>query len=395
MFVSINSGSSSLKVKIFDNDTLNEISVIQLKNYSGKEVVLELSSKKNSSSTKLDQETWEHRFDIIANEINKNSISVDGFSEENIFVYRIVHGGEKYTNPLELRDNIIEDLEENYNLLAPLHNPIAIKSVKEFRKIFPEAKHFGVFDTAFGKDIPAINFLYGLPFEMYEEHRVRRYSFHGISHKYVYTELLKINSNLKNVISLHLGSGSSVVSIVDGKCYDTSFGFTPNENLIMSTRSGEIDYDAIHYLKNKLKLSDKELDEMINKKSGMFGISGYTQDMKILLDDYHTNTRAKLAVDMFVDRIVKSIYAQYAHFEKLDAIIFTGGIGQGSDVIRKMICSQLRKSGVYLDDTINIGKIDVSAQLKINSENSEVQIYIIPTNEELQMVQEIKSLDVL
>ncbi len=405
--LAINSGSSSLKFKLFDVifDTKTHQATFvplfqgQFKHYSEKEFTYEAGeNKKTLKTVKIKKEIWDERTDYLIQSLINLHIIKD-FDEIDCIAHRIVHGGEKYTKPTILNNEVIKDLEENYNDFAPLHNPYAVGIIKKLLNKDLQKLHLGIFDTAFNSTIPKENFLYGLPYEYYEKYKVRRYGFHGISHKFVSEEYQKFLQNLKEsgmkqkfkdnkVISCHLGSGSSVCAIKGNRVVDNSFGFSPSENLIMSTRAGELDYDAIIYLKRKLLLSDNDIEYIINNESGLLGISGYTQDMKTLLKDQRINKMAKLAIDLYIQSIIKYIGAFMTVLGGLDVLIFTGGIGEGSDYVRKHIAAALLPFGVVIDSHKNNTNTDIDSNLNITGEDSKSYIFVIPTDEELQMAKE-------
>ena len=375
----INAGSVTIKYKLFGDDFLCLISGV-LDNKKGKYV-----SELTKSDTKYEWEISKDQFDnapeLILNECKDFKIEKIGF--------RIVHGGDKYTESIEITDDVISGLEK-ISALAPLHNPPAIKIIKKFRSIISDTPFFGVFDTAFYANMPEKAFMYALPYEYYQLYKVRRYGFHGISHNYLYNELKKIEPAAKKVISCHLGGGASISAINDGICIDTSMGFTPQEGLIMATRPGDVDDGAVEFLQSVTKFNDEEFGKIQNEKSGLLGVSGYTSDMRTLLEDSaNGNDRAKLAIDMYIYRIQKYISAYIGLLNGVDAIIISAGVGAGSDVIRERIFKDLTYFNLIIDKEINTGKINVDYNLQISSFAS-VPIWIIPTNEELHIAKEIK-----
>lgn len=404
IILSVNSGSSSLKFKLIQQPSFEELLAVELKKYNDKEIVVNTKIGNDENSEKKSIEFWDSRVEYLKECIEK----VVSSSKITKTVHRIVHGGEKYLEPTELDNVVIKDLEENFNNLAPLHNPIALEVAQQIIKSFPLALHYGVFDTSFGKDVAPLNYLYALPEKYYQEAKIRRYSFHGISHKYIseiyhnhiysdqesYPMLRTRNRNKKDIkiVSCHLGSGSSVCAIKGTRCVDSSFGFSPMENLVMSTRVGEIDYDAVIYLKSKYNLSDNEIENLLNKESGLLGVSEYSKDMKQLLSDMNVNIKAKLAVDMYVNSVVKYIHTLIATLGGIDVLIFTGGIGQGSDQIRERICERLGIFRIYMDAVLNKNRTDLKDILNITASVSEVDIFVIPTDEEKSMAIDVSNL---
>jgi len=375
----INAGSVTIKYKLFDDDFSCLISGV-LDNKKGR-FVSELIKSNIKYEWEISKEQFDNAPELILNECKDYKINKIGF--------RIVHGGDKYTEDILLNDKIISDLEK-ISALAPLHNPPAIKIIKKFKSIIPDTPFYALFDTGFYSKMPEKAFMYALPYEYYQLYKVRRYGFHGISHNYLYNELKKIEPNAKKVISCHLGGGASISAINDGICIDTSIGFTPQEGLIMATRPGDVDDGAVQYLQSITKFNDEEFAKIQNEKSGLLGISGYTSDMRTLLEDSDKgNSRAKLAIDMYIYRIQKYISAYIGLLNGVDAIIISAGVGAGSDIIREKIFKDLSYFNLLIDKEINTGKINVSYNLKISSFAS-VPIWIIPTNEELHIAKEIK-----
>jgi acetate kinase len=371
----INTGSKTIKFKVFDQK-LNDLLFGTIDDENGVKFL-----RMGADSTPLSES--ETPFSKIKELCSKFDISKIGF--------RIVHGGETYINPTKLTAEVLTDLER-FNDFAPLHNPMALKVISEFRKVYPSVDFYGIFDTSFHQTIKPEQFLYGLPYEYYEKYQVRRYGFHGISHKYVSQKFSELEPGANRVISCHLGSGSSVTAIVDGKSFDTSMGFTPLEGLIMTTRPGDVDDGALLYIQQAEHLTDAEIADIENNKSGLLGISGISFDMRTLLDEAGKgNSRANLAVDMFVYRAKKYIGSYIAAMGGVDGLIFTAGIGAGSDVIRSRIIAGLDFAGLKISPDLNDGKIDVATPLKISSTDSK-PIWVIPTDEEYQIAKEINNL---
>ena len=385
----INSGTASLKFKLFDLPSEKEVCEGQFKHYDATSFTFEIFGDGiPTQKVSIHKDRWDDRLDQLLEALKSLNLIINS-NEISTVAHRIVHGGEKYTKATFLTQEVIDDLKRNYNDFAPLHNPVQIEIVEKVSQLIPDAKQIGVFDTAFNMTIKPEAFLYGLPYEYYEKYKVRRYGFHGISHKFILSELKKILPQKSNrIISCHLGSGSSICAIKDNSVVENSFGFSPNENLVMSTRAGDVDFDALVFLKKKLSISDNEIDDVLNNKSGLLGLSGYTADMKTLINDYPNNEKAKLAVDIFVYNVVKNIASFIPILAGLDVLIFTAGIGQGSDVVRKMVIDGLKPFSIDIDDSINSGAIDVEGNLNITGKNSESEVWVIHTNEELQMVRE-------
>jgi acetate kinase len=298
--------------------------------------------------------------------------------------HRVVHGGEKFQTSVLIDDEVIHGIEECIEL-APLHNPPNLKGIQAAQKYFgPAIPQVAVFDTSFHSTMPEVSYLYALPYDMYRQNKVRRYGFHGTSHRYVSYRYGLIAHKKKediNIITLHLGNGCSACAIRNGKSLDTSMGLTPLEGLVMGTRSGDIDPGIVQYLADKTGMNTSEIDSMLNKKSGLLGVSGLTNDMRDLIEKENENPRAKLAIDLFCQRIQKYIGSYLAEMNGADAIVFTGGIGENSPIIRQRISSNLNWFGIELDETRNnsVG----NKEGEISTPSSRVKLFVIPTNEEL------------
>jgi acetate kinase len=376
----VNAGSVTVKYKLFSDD-LNLILSGILDNKNG-HFVSDLSKDGKDFSWEISEEQFKAAPSLILEECKGYEIKKIGF--------RVVHGGEKFKDPIVLSQDIITELEK-ISTLAPLHNPPAIAKIKEFKNILPNIPMFAVFDTAFHANMPAKAFMYALPYEYYQMYSVRRYGFHGISHNYIISELKKLEPAAHKIISCHLGGGASIAAVAQETSIDTSMGFTPLEGLIMATRAGDVDDGAVEYLQEITKFNDDEFANIENKKSGLLGISGYTSDMRTLLkDEAEGNTRAHLAIDMYIYRIQKYIASYIGVLNGLDAVIITAGVGAGSDVIRQRIFKDLSYFNLHIDDNINNGRINVAENLKISAFGS-VPIYVIPTNEDLQIAREIQA----
>src|SRR5215213_1679647 len=301
--------------------------------------------------------------------------------------HRVVHGGERFTHSVLITDEVLRGIEDCIDL-APLHNPANIKGIQAARELFgaglPQA---AVFDTAFHQTLPDHAYLYALPYQLYRRHRIRRYGFHGTSHRYVayrYRQLLGIERDKTKVITLHLGNGCSAAAINAGDSVDTSMGLTPLEGLVMGTRSGDLDPAIIDFVSAKEGLSAQEVETLLNKQSGLIGISGLTNDMRELLAEAHEHDdrRARLAVEIFCYRARKYIGAYLAAMNGADAVIFTGGIGENSAEVRAMICDGLQWLGLELDEERNQSHAGGSEGV-ISRDGSRLAAYVIPTDEEL------------
>ncbi len=301
--------------------------------------------------------------------------------------HRIVHGGEKLTKSALIDPSVIEQIEDCIEL-APLHNPANLKGIAAAKSIFGDAvPHVAVFDTSFHAAMPATAFLYALPYQLYVRHRVRRYGFHGTSHRFVayrYRHLTGKTRDETNIITAHLGNGCSICAIRGGDSVDTSMGLTPLEGLVMGTRAGDVDPSVLPFLHHKEGMTFDELDALLNKQSGLLGISGLTNDMRDLLEEERTNQdrRARLAIDIFCQRVRKYIGGYLAVLNGADALVFTGGIGENSDEVRRRICAEMDFLGISIDAGRNAATVG-GVEGEISAEGGRVRVFVIPTNEEL------------
>ncbi len=301
--------------------------------------------------------------------------------------HRVVHGGEHFTHSTLIDDLVLHDIEACIEL-APLHNPANLKGIMACRTVFGVGlPQVAVFDTAFHQTLPERAYLYALPYQVYRRHKVRRYGFHGTSFRYVnyrYRQMLGIEREQANLIVMHLGNGSSMCAIKGGDSQDTSMGFTPLEGLVMGSRAGDLDPAIVDYLSEKEGLTAREVETLLNKQSGLIGISGLTNDMRDLLDEAreHDDRRAKLAIEIFCYRVKKYIGAYLAALGGADAIAFTGGIGENAPDIRAKICEGLDWFGISLDPERNAKHIK-RVEGKISSDGTRVAAYVIPTDEEM------------
>lgn len=312
---------------------------------------------------------------------------VSSLSDIHAIGHRVVHGAEKFSKSTIINDDVIHGIQDCIEL-APLHNPANLKGIIAARELFGTSiPSVAVFDTSFHTTMPEESFLYAIPYQLYQRHKIRRYGFHGTSHRYVayrYRQLTGKTEEQTNIITLHLGNGCSACAIKNGKSYDTSMGFSPLEGLIMGTRSGDIDPAVIEFLYHKEGMSMNEIDALLNKQSGLLGISGLTNDMRDLLEEAneHEDRRASLALNMFAQRAKKYIGAYLAEMNGADAIVFTGGIGENASAMRKRICSNLSYFGIEISEKLN-NEIINGKEGEISTDKSSTKVLVIPTNEEL------------
>jgi acetate kinase len=383
----LNCGSSSIKYQLLDMSKNADVLAKGLLERVGIKDSELTHQPKDKEKYKLVQDIPDHTvgIDLILKTLLSPEYGViNSLNEIHAVGHRVVHGGEKFSGSVEITQEIIDKMEECIPL-APLHNPANLKGIYAIQKLMPEVKQCGVFDTAFHQTMPEHVYLYALPYEMYEKHKVRRYGFHGTSHGYVAKKACNILSKdieKMNIITCHLGNGASIAAIKNGKSYDTSMGLTPVEGLIMGTRCGDLDLGAYKFIIDKENLTIEQADSMINKKSGMLGISGVSSDMRDIENaEKEGNNRAKVSLKMYSYRVKKYVGAYAAAMGGVDLIIFTGGIGENADTTRADICADMEFMGVDFDFNINKGLRGTDKI--ITKENSKVMVMVITTNEEL------------
>jgi acetate kinase len=303
--------------------------------------------------------------------------------------HRVVHGGDRFSSSVLIDNTLLEDLESLCEL-APLHNPASVGGIRAARALLgSDLPMVAVFDTAFHKTLPEVAAVYGIPHDLSAKHHIRRFGFHGIAHQYSmlrYGELAGVAPEQTTIVTLHLGNGCSACAIRDGKSVDTSMGFTPLEGLLMGTRSGDLDPALVAYLGKAESLDFTELEELLNKRSGLLGITGLSSDMRELASAYDTNPRARLGVDVFCYRARKYLGAYLAALAGARAIVFSGGIGEHSPLVRQKICAKMEWCGLYLDERANAAVTGLDA--RISPENSQIHVFVVHTDEELIIAQE-------
>ena len=324
--------------------------------------------------------------EILIEELLENKI-VNDLSEIKGVGHRLVHGGDKYANSVIIDKDVIATVEE-LSPLAPLHNPANLIGVNAMMSAIPNAKHVAVFDTAFHQTIPDVNFMYALPYSWYRDYKIRKYGFHGTSHKYITNTMQdKLNKKDVNLIIAHIGSGGSLTCVKNGQSYDTTMGFSPNAGISMGTRCGDIDYSTIFYAMKKTGLSSNEIDTILNKKSGLLGVSEKFSDHRDIEKGISEGDElCQLADDIYIDRIVKFISQYYVELEgKVDALVLTAGTGENSRAVRKLILDKLNCLGMFLNEENN-EKIASFLEMQegiITTVDSKVPVYVIPTDEEV------------
>jgi len=379
----LNSGSSSIKYQFFDTEKKIALAngLVDRIGMSG----AVLSHKRyDGNNIKIAGEILDHQIAVeyvLGVMLSKNHGVIDDKKDIDAVGHRVVHGGETFSGSVFITDEVVKVLQDNIEL-APLHNPPNIKGIQACQRILPDTPQCGVFDTAFHSNMPPKSYLYGIPYELYKKYKIRRYGFHGTSHLYVSNraaDLLGKDIKELKIITAHLGNGCSMAAVKHGQSIDTTMGFTPLEGLLMGTRSGDLDPSLILFIMGKEGLTVGEANTLLNKHSGLIGISGESSDMREILTAVKDNQqRAKWAFEIFCYRIKKYVGAYAAAMGGLDALVFTGGIGENSQEIREEVCKEMEFLGIHLDDLKN-----QNAELVISTENSKVSVMRIPTNEEL------------
>ncbi len=389
----INCGSSSLKYQLIDSESEKALAVglcerigidgrLNHTPAGGDKVVIEAPMENHEAAIKM----------VLDALIDVSHGVIKSLSEIGAVGHRVVHGGEKFASSVVITDEVIAAIED-CNDLAPLHNPANLIGIRACQAIMPGIPMVGVFDTAFHQTMPPKAYLYGLPYEYYEKYKIRRYGFHGTSHSYVAkktVELVGLDPEHSKVIVCHLGNGASITAILDGKSVDTSMGFTPLEGLIMGTRSGSIDPAIIEFIANKENKSIEDIMNILQKKSGVYGMSGVSSDFRDLEAAANEgNEKAKVAKDVFVYRVARYIGSYAAAMNGVDAIAFTAGLGENDMKVRAEILSYLEFLGIKLNVENNNTR---SKEILISTDDSKVKVCVIPTNEELAIARETVAL---
>ncbi len=382
----INAGSSSLKFQLIDKN-YKSLAQGNFDDIGNKNCTFLFNSEKTCIDQKIEIKTLYEAIEIGLFTLQECQI-IKSKKEITAIGHRVVHGGEKYKQPTIIDKNVIKKIKE-LTLLAPLHNPANLEAILICQKILRDTKQVAVFDTTFHQTMPEKAYLYGIPYDLYKNHKIRKYGFHGTNHKYVVDETIKLLKNKKaKIISCHLGNGSSITASKSGKSIDTSMGFTPLEGIIMGTRSGSIDPSIIFHLNKNLKLSNKKIYEILNHESGLKGLSQISHDMR---DIYHAslknNKQAKLSIEILSYQIAKHIGSYTAALNGVDAIVFTGGLGEKAFYVRQKVCNYLEFLGLKLDKTKN-----KKSEILISQKESKIKVFIIKSNEEKSIAKETRKL---
>ena len=388
----LNCGSSSLKYQLIDMETEDVLASGKYERIGEKEAFI--THKACGKKVTIEHPALEHSeaIDFALKQLTNPEYKViDSLDEVSAIGHRFVHGGEKVIEPCLIDEQVVQDLTECAEF-APLHNPGGVMGIRACQKVMPGKPMVAVVDTAFHQTMPKEHYIYPIPYEYYEKYGVRKYGAHGTSHKYVAERLAEIeNKDIKDlkIVTCHLGQGASICAVDGGKCIDTSMGLTPLGGIPMVTRSGDLDPSVVTYLMKKDNLSAEEVENILNKNSGAMGVSGLAPDFRVIEQESSNNERAELAMKMFKYSVASFIAKYAAAMKGIDAIVFTGGIGENQINIREGICEQLEFMGVCIDKDANNMR---GEEKEVSKPESKVKIYVIPTNEELMIARETKKL---
>ncbi len=390
----LNCGSSSVKYKLIEikaNEVLAEGGIekiglpdafIKFK-YEGKKIQQDLDISDHVGAIKS----------ILDNLTGKQYGCIRDFNEIDAVGHRVVHGGEKFNKSVLIDDDVIAKVKECYSI-APLHNPVNMAGIEAINEVLPNVPQVAVFDTAFHQTMPPKAYMYALPYKYYIIDHVRRYGFHGTSHRYVtqrVCEFLGVKPKGKKIITCHIGNGGSITAVKDGKSIDTTMGLTPTEGLMMGTRCGDVDPGALLFLMEKHNLNYRGMLDVVNKLSGVSGVTGISPDMReINAAAEEGDERAKLALDMYENRVIKYVGAFTAEMNGVDIIVFTGGVGEHQASIRANVCHSLAYMGVQVDEEVN--QANNGEEQVISAENSSVKVVVIPTDEEYMIAKDTEAI---
>ncbi len=389
----INCGSSSIKYQLIDMDGRRVLAkgLLERIGIEGSRLVHKVNGQKHIFEKEIKDHEAGSAF-IIEKLTDAEAGVIKDVEEIKAVGHRVVHAGEKYASSVLITDDVMDALEECISL-APLHNPANIAGIKAIKKILPSVPHIGVFDTAFHQTMETHAYLYAIPYEYYDKYKVRRYGFHGTSHKYVSRRAAEIIGKTKEelkIITCHLGNGASIAAVKHGKSVDTSMGFTPLEGLCMGTRSGDIDPAIIPFLQREDNKSCDEIDKILNKKSGVLGLTGISSDMRDIEEAAEKgDKKAKAALNLYHYRIAKYIGAYTAAMNGVDIIVFTAGVGENGPETREDVCSYLGFLGVTVDKEKNKSR---GEEVIITTSDSKVKVIVVPTNEELEIASDTQNI---
>ena len=392
----INCGSSTIKFQLIDvenNDQVIAKGRCDMVGYKESNIIYNNVRDGFKINKEIDMPTHKEGMQVLLDTLtDKEHGVISSLDEIYAIGHRIVHGGEKFKSSVLITDDVLKDIEE-LSSLAPLHNPGAVMGIKAIMEVAPEKKNVGVFDTAFHQTIPDYNYLYAIDYKYYTNNKIRRYGFHGTSYQYILGRLEEILGKKKddiNAIVCHLGSGASICAIKNGKSYDTSMGFTPLEGLVMETRCGDLDPSIVVRLMKDENLTPDEVETILNKKSGRLGLCGIGDQRQLIQAEQSGNEMAKLARKIQTHRNKKYIGSYIAELNRVDAIVFTGGNGENNAIEREDVVSDLECLGIELDKEAN--NISSGKEAKISKDSSKIGIYVIPTNEELEIAKQTREI---
>ncbi len=387
----LNCGSSSIKYKLFMMEKKEVIAQGIIEKIGMKGSFLKVTLP-NGQKVMLEGEILEHRAGIeyiLGVLLSEKYGCIKSLNEIDAVGHRVVHGGERFNTSVRITEEVIDMLNECIEL-APLHNPPNLKGIYAIQELLPDTPQVSVFDTAFHQTMPDYAYMYGIPYSLYEKYGIRRYGFHGTSHRYVSKracEFLNVPYEEQRIITAHIGNGGSLAAIKNGKSIDTSMGMTPVEGLIMGTRSGDVDPGVISYIMDKERMSAQGISTLVNKFSGVLGMSGVSSDMReIEAAIKEGNKRAKLALDAYNYRIKKYIGSYAAAMGGVDILVFTGGVGENQAVTRSYVCKNMAFMGIELDEELNASVR--ATEVVISKPESKVKVVIIPTDEELTIAKD-------
>ena len=391
----LNCGSSSVKYKLIDTDTDSTLAEGGVEKIGLPDGFLKFKRPDGSKEiNELGLTDHKGAVQAILNNLTDPTVGcIKNYSEIDAVGHRVVHGAEKFNSSMLITDEVIQQVKDCYDL-APLHNPANITGIEAISALMPDVPQVGVFDTAFHQTMPPKSFMYALPYRFYKEDGVRRYGFHGTSHRYVSqraAEFLGLDITKLKMVTCHIGNGGSITAVLGGKSVDTSMGLTPTEGLMMGTRVGDVDPGALTYLMHKHGYTVDDLQRIINKESGMAGVSEISSDMREIENAVNEgNERAKLGLDMYEQRILKYIGAYAAEMGGLDVIVFTGGVGENQTGVRENVCAPLAFMGVEIDNELNARTR--GTETEISTPASKVKVVVIPTDEELMIARDTQAI---
>lgn len=381
----LNCGSSSVKYKLLDMTTHEELGSGGVEKLGMKGSFLK-HTRKDGQKVMLEGEILEHQVAveyILGVLTSKKHGAVKSIEEINAVGHRVVHGGEKFNSSVLINDEVIKKIEECIEI-APLHNPPNLAGIRAISELLPDVPQVAVFDTAFHQTMPDYAYMYGIPYALYQKYGIRRYGFHGTSHRYVSRracEFLGLDYEKTKVITAHIGNGASITAVKDGKSIDTSMGFTPIEGLMMGTRSGDVDLGVVTFLMEKEMINSTSVSTLFNKHSGVLGVSGISSDMRDIEKAISEgNKRAKLALNIYEYRIIKYVGSYFAALNGADVLVFTGGVGENQTGTREKVCKSFSYMGLKIDEALNAGS--KGKEVLLSTPDSSVKVVVIPTDEE-------------